>query len=71
MLLIEQVCEKNEIKSDYIRCPVCRGRLCDKPVEEKAKTLPIDTAPLMETSCGIILKCRKCCNRFLIQITNK
>lgn len=71
MLLIEQVCEKNEIKSDYIRCPVCGGRLCDKPVGEKAKTLPIDTVPLERTSCGIIIKCYKCRNRFLIQITNK
>lgn len=71
MLLIEQVCEKNEIRSDYIKCPVCRGRLCDKPVGEKTKTVPVDTMSLIGTSCGIILKCYKCRNRFFIQITNK
>lgn len=71
MLLIEQVREKDEIKSDYIRCPVCGGRLCDKPVGEKAETLPIDNEKLARTSCGIILKCYKCRNKFFIQITNK
>ena len=36
MLLIEQIYETNDLKSDYVKCPVCKqGRLCDKPMGDK------------------------------------
>lgn len=71
MLLIEQVCEKNNIKSNYVKCPICGGRLCDKPIEEKAKAVSVDTNQLSGTSSRIILKCPKCPNKFFIQFTKE
>ena len=54
MLLIEQIYEPNNIRSDYVRCPACkRGRLCDKPVGEKAMAIAIqgDTGRRFDDRC--------------------
>ncbi len=72
MLLIEQVSEKNEIKSDYVKCPTCkRGRLCDKAIGDKVSVTAIDTDHSNWTSTKIILKCPKCSNRFYLHITKE
>ncbi len=42
MLLIEQVYGQGNIKCDYVKCPACKqGRLCDKPVGEKAMAIAV------------------------------
>lgn len=72
MLLIERVEERNNIKSDYVKCPVCgRGRLCDKPFKEKAKSITVASSPVNDISNKIILKCPKCSNKFFIQFSNE
>ena len=51
MLFIEQVYEKSNIKSDYVRCPSCkRGRLCDKPIGEKATVIALKSGHSERTS---------------------
>lgn len=71
MLLIERVCEENRVKSDYVTCPVCRGRLCDKPIGEKAKSVFAAPNRVNRTSNKIILKCPKCSNKFFLQFTKE
>lgn len=72
MLLIEQVFEKNNIKSDYVKCPSCkRGRLCDKPVGEKATAIAIKSDHASRTSSRIILKCPKCSQKFIIYLSKE
>ena len=72
MLLIEQVCEKNEIKSDFVKCPSCkRGRLCDKPIGVKVSATAIKSDHSSWTSTSIILKCPKCGQKFILHISKE
>lgn len=72
MLLIQQVCEKNNIESDYVKCPSCkRGRLCDKAVGVKISATAIESDHNDWTSARLILKCPKCGNKFIIHISSK
>ena len=72
MLLIEYIFDPNTMKSDHVKCPACRrGRLCDKPIEEKAMTIAIQGNFLRKQNNGIILKCPKCSKQFLISFTKE
>lgn len=72
MLLIEQIYEPENFKFDYVRCPVCkRGRLCDKPVGEKAMAIAIRGDSPQKRSSRIILKCPKCSRKFVISFTKE
>lgn len=70
MLLIEQVCEKSNIKSDFVKCPSCkRGRLCDKPVGAKVSTNIANFDHNNVTDPQIIIKCPKCGQKFIIHLS--
>ncbi len=61
MLAVKQVTERWSLKRDPIICPVCKkGRLCDKPIIEKVKVVPVQDELPPEPSDQIILKCPKC-----------
>ena len=67
MLLIERIYETNNLKIDYVRCPVCKqGRLCDKPVGDKVMVIAVSEGTGHQTGNRIILKCPKCGQRFII-----
>lgn len=69
MLIIEQIYEKSDIKSDFVRCPSCKkGRLCDKPAGEQATVIALKPDHIGRTSSKIILKCPKCGHRFMIHL---
>ena len=69
MLIIEQIYESSDIKSDYVRCPSCKkGRLCDKPAGERATVIALKPDHVGRTSSKIILKCLKCGHRFMIHL---
>ena len=70
MLFIERVYEDADIKSEYVKCPSCgRGRLCDKPVGERATMIALKTDRQGQTGNRIILKCPKCSLKFIIHFT--
>lgn len=72
MLLIEQVYGQGNIKSDYVKCPACKqGRLCDKPVGEKAMVIAVQGDSHRQRSNGVILKCHKCSQKFIISFTKE
>ena len=72
MLLIEQIYDPNNIRSDYVRCPACkRGRLCDKPVGEKAMAIAIQGDTAKTRNSRIILKCPRCSQKFVISFTKE
>lgn len=72
MLIIEQIYETSDIKSDYVRCPSCKkGRLCDKPAGERATVIELNPDHLGRTSSKIILKCPKCGHKFMIHISKE
>ena len=57
MLLIEQIYETNDLKSDYVKCPVCKqGRLCDKPMGDKVMVIAVSEGTGHQTGNRIILK---------------
>ena len=69
MLLIEQIYETNGLKSDYVKCPVCKqGRLCDKPMGDKVMVIAVSEGTGNQTGNRIILKFPKCGQRFIITI---
>ena len=56
MLLIEQIYETNGLKSDYVKCPVCKqGRLCDKPMGDKVMVIAVSEGTGHQTGNRIIL----------------
>lgn len=72
MLLIEQVCENSEIKSDYVKCPSCkRGRLCDKPIGVKVSATAVKFDYNNRTGTQIILKCPKCGQKFIVHLSKE
>ena len=72
VLLIESIFEPNNMKSDHVKCPACkRGRLCDKPIGEKAMAIAIQGDSPRKRSNGVILKCPKCSKQFLISLTKE
>lgn len=69
MLIIEQIYESSDIKSDFVRCPSCKkGRLCDKPAGERATVIALKPDHVGKTSSKIILKCPKCGQKFMIHL---
>lgn len=69
MLIIEQIYESSDIKSDFVRCPSCKkGRLCDKPAGERATVIALKPDHIGRTSSKIILKCPKCGQKFMIHL---
>ena len=69
MLIIEQIYESSDIKSDFVRCPSCKkGRLCDKPAGERATVIALKPDHVGRTSSKIILKCPKCGQKFMIHL---
>jgi hypothetical protein len=70
LLFIEQVYNDLNIKSDYIRCPLCKhGRLCDKPIGEKAVAIQLNEGYREQDGDCIILKCPKCSQKFVIHFS--
>lgn len=72
MLLIRQLYYPQRLKSDYVLCPACkRGRLCDKLQGENIAVLSLSGNTEVPGSFhGLILKCPRCAQRFIISIEN-
>lgn len=72
MLLIRQLYYPQRLKSDYVLCPACKhGRLCDKPQGENIAGLSLSGNTETPGSFhGLILKCPRCAQRFIISIEN-
>ena len=69
LLYIEMIPETVVVKSDYVKCPVCRGgRLFDKPLGDKAVVIAIHGTTNDQQSKRLIIKCPKCSQKFLISI---
>lgn len=73
MLLIRQLYYPQRLKSEYVICPACKhGRLCDKPQGEKMAALSLSGNTEAPGSFhGLILKCPRCAQRFIISIENQ
>lgn len=72
MLMIEQIYEPANLKSDFVKCPACkRGRLCDKPIEERVMAIAITGTPKSDRRNRIILKCPSCTQKFIITFTKE
>lgn len=61
MLAVKHLNVDTSCKVNSILCPVClKGRLCDKPKEEKVKVVPVHVDLTSIPGNHIILKCPKC-----------
>lgn len=71
MLLIEQIFEPTCLRSDHVKCPICKkGRLCDKPQGEKVTAIAVQGNENNYKGNRIILKCPKCGQKFIITFTD-
>lgn len=72
MLIIEQIYEPKNVRSDFVKCPACkRGRLCDKPVGDQVMAIAISESPSSGKGNRIILKCPSCARKFIITISKE
>jgi DNA-directed RNA polymerase subunit M/transcription elongation factor TFIIS len=72
MILIESVFHDDSTPCTVVRCPLCkRGRLCDKPSEEKATVIALTPKQQLRTTNKVILKCPKCSNKFAIYFSKE
>lgn len=66
MIQITQVETEDRTQYDFIRCPVCRGRLCDKPHGTAVSVLQIHGSMKAD---HVLVKCHKCGARYLVTVT--
>ena len=69
MIQVVKVEAENPAEYDFIRCPICHRRLCDKPKETKATVLPWDGCT--ENNAHVLVKCSKCGSLYIIAIRNQ
>ena len=70
MIQITKIDTVDEVAYSYVKCPVCRARLCKKPKKEKVHLL------LMSGKVGgkmdhLLIDCRKCKSRYLVTVANE
>lgn len=70
MIMIMKIESEASTEYDYVICPTCKSRLCDKPKNEKVSLLQVminnDTSKINH----IVVKCRKCNSKYLMAINN-
>ena len=64
MITITKVEEATIIDSDFVRCPVCNGRLCDKV--KGTKTHILQFSHVTQAFECLLIKCSKCGNRYMV-----
>ena len=62
MIHISVISDADADNYDYVKCPVCKTRLCDKPKGSAVSILQIHGKAMEH----VVVKCRKCGSRFLI-----
>jgi len=50
---------------DYVKCPVCKSRLCDKPKNEKISIIQVMNICSSKLN-HIVVKCCSCGNKYLV-----
>ena len=68
MIVISQIDEATKVDADFVRCPVCKGRLCDKAKGTKTHILQFSSTTRAIES--LLIKCSKCGNRFMVSSEN-
>lgn len=64
MITITKVEATDRIDADYVLCPSCKRRLCDKM--KGAKTSILQLSEYRKPFESLLIKCGKCGNRYLI-----
>lgn len=65
MIEIIQVKDTNKEKYDYIKCPLCKGRICNKPIKSKVYQI---NKMADSTSDHLLVICNKCKTKYFIKI---
>lgn len=67
MIQITKIDNINEVAYDYVKCPVCKTRLCNKPKGARVHLLQFSGG------CGemehLLIPCRKCKSRYLFTLS--
>ena len=64
MIQISMVPEHMDDQYDFVKCPNCRNRLCDKPKGSAVRILQIHGKAMEH----VVVKCHRCGSRFLVSI---
>ena len=64
MITITKIEDATIIDADFVRCPVCNGRLCDKV--KGTKTHILQFSHVTRSMESVLIKCGKCGNRYMI-----
>lgn len=72
MVLIVQVDRRDEKWTDYLKCPQCNARLCNKSKTTKVKELsPEEIEFLNRPTTQLVIQCHRCKSRFLLFVEDK
>lgn len=66
MIQITQIEPDIQLEYDFIRCPVCKRRLCDKPKGTSVSILQIHGKIKAD---HVLVKCSKCGARYLVTVS--
>ena len=64
MITIVKIEDADIPDADYVPCPCCTSRLCDKSKGTKVNVLRFSEAP--KSFDSLLLKCHKCGNRYMV-----
>ena len=70
MIVLTKIDEVDDTYYNYVRCPQCSTRLCDKPIHAKASTLKIEGKEFARLS-HILLQCNRCKSKYLVNINEE
>jgi len=67
MIVLTKIDEVDDTHYNFVRCPQCGTRLCDKPIQAKASAIKIAGKEFARLS-HILLQCNRCKSKYLVSI---
>lgn len=65
MIMLMKIDDADNTAYDYVSCPACKSRLCDKPKNEKVSIIQVMSKSSSNLN-HIVVKCGVCGNRYLV-----
>lgn len=65
MIMLMKIDSGDNTGYDYVSCPACKSRLCDKPKNEKVSIIQVMSKSSSKLN-HIVVKCRVCGNKYLV-----
>ena len=68
MIVITKVDDVEEVEYDYVKCPVCKSRLCNKVKGTEMHLLQFSGSHIDKKIDQLLIHCRKCKSKYLFSV---